>query len=161
MLAFVSGVYLTASLNVCVTYGALSPPPWFSESQWNVTVLRTAGFKEQPRCCPRQANKGLCVPLFGGKRPTRDVPAAPPGFPNPFQTLLHSASFINWIICFLSLLLSKSNQPKSVLSLELGLKLPICWTGHLPGMIFSDRTHDNAAIHDCLSAKEAEGWIVR
>lgn len=58
---------------------------------------------------PAVLTRGFCVLFFGGRRPTRDVPAALLGFPNPFETLLHSASSINWIICFLSLLLRKSN----------------------------------------------------
>lgn len=58
---------------------------------------------------PAVLKRGFCVPLFGGKCPTRHVQAAPLGFSNPFKTLLHSASSINWIICFLTFLLRKSN----------------------------------------------------
>jgi len=88
---------------LCVPRLGFLSPSEMSQSQglWDSKISHAA--------VPAKLTRGLYAPLFGGRRTTRDVPAAPPGFPNPFQTLLHSASFINWIIWFLRLLLSESN----------------------------------------------------
>lgn len=107
MLPFVSGAYLTAR-HVCLVYGSLSPCLGFlspSGTSWSQGLW---GSKSSHAAVPTKLARGLCASLFGGKHPTRDELTNPSGFLNPFQILLHSASFINWIV-FLSSLLSKSN----------------------------------------------------
>lgn len=108
MLPFVSGVYLTAK-HVCMAYGSLSPCLGFLSPSGTSWSQRLRCSKSSHAVVPTKLTSGLCASLFGGKHPTRDVLADLSGFLNPFQILLYSASFINWIICFLSLLLSKPN----------------------------------------------------
>lgn len=80
--------------------------------------------------------RGLCVSLSGGRRPMRDMPAAPLSFPKPFQTLLQTASFFNCIIWFLSLLLSKCGWPTP--GSQLAHAWPCCCCGSvLPSSICS------------------------